>query len=108
VITCDLQRQLAVGSGSRQEVAVLITTESRAYAGWIDLRLLDGPGQCVYQVRALKNAIRWTGTTMGVAELAAHGPKPEAKLEMASDSICVTNVRGIRPLTREAIAAWGI
>lgn len=94
-----------LGDARRKEIPVLISTDKRAMSGYIDLRNVNGPGKCVWHVRALRNARRWD-TTQGTAELAQTGPGKKATLDIASDALLVTDVRYIRPLTAKAVTAW--
>lgn len=94
-----------LGDPSREEIPVLITTNSRVYCGWIDLRNVHG--QSIWYVRQARNARVW-GTTEGVEELAVKGPNSSSELDMFSDMIVVHDVRVVRPLTDDAIKAWGM
>lgn len=99
------------GAPERKEKPYLITTTRRAFAGWADLRLLDGPGKVLWHVRSLRNARVW-GVDNGSAELATKGPgcspSREAVLDDYADSEAVTDIMVIRPLSPEAVERWGI
>lgn len=96
-----------IGSKDRKEVALLITTSRRAFAGWMDLSDIGQGGTTVRNVRNMRNARIW-GTSEGVSELATKGPGEGSKLDAPCDALLVTDVCVLRPLTPEAIRAWGI
>jgi hypothetical protein len=109
MIDQGLLAQYGFGGARRKEIPVLISTDKRAFAGWIDPHLCNGT--TVHHVRNLRNARKW-GVDLGTAELASRGPGVSTQhpvaLDEPSDAIIVTEVRVIRPLTGEAIERWGI
>ena len=101
----DRQDYYPVGDDRREEIPVLISTDKRAMAGFVDLRNVDARSAVVWHVRALRNARRWD-VTEGTAQLATSGPGPNATLDVASDALYVSDVRYIRPLSPEAVNNW--